>query len=154
MTMVEGGTMSERTDRGGEVHAEFHGNITGPVAAVNYGTQTQNVGAIQAELTDADRAEIQRLLGELRARVAAEAPPEKQAAALERVSELEAAVTSEKPDRRAVTRMEYARDWFLDNLPALAGSVTSIVVSPIVGKLVAAAGDSLVAEFQRRFPIG
>jgi hypothetical protein len=47
--------------------------------------------------------------------------------------------------------MEYVKRWFVKNLPGLAGAVTSIVVHPIVGKLVEAAGDALAAEFRRRF---
>jgi hypothetical protein len=135
----------------GDVHAEFHGNITGPVAVTNYGTQTQNIGAPVGEVTEADRAALAQLLQQLKSQVAASAPPEKQAAALERVNDLQAAVSTEKPDKRTLTKMEYVRDWFLDNLPSLAGTVTSVVVSPVVGKLVATAGDSLAAEFQRRF---
>jgi hypothetical protein len=137
--------------RAAEVHAEFHGNITGPVAAVNYGTQTQNIGTAPSEVTEADRAALAQLLQQLKDQVAAAAPPEKKTAALEQVNTLQAAVSTEKPDRRTLTKMEYVRDWFLDNLPSLAGTVTSVVVSPVVGKLVAAAGDSLATEFQRRF---
>lgn len=80
--------------------------------------------------------------------MAAEAPPEKKEAALERVQELEEAVTAEKPD---LTTMEYVKQWFVKNLPGLAGAVTGVVVNPIVGKLVEAAGDALAAEFRRRF---
>jgi len=50
-----------------------------------------------------------------------------------------------------LTTMEYVKKWFVKNLPALAGSVTSLVVHPVVGKLVTAAGDAAVAEFNRRF---
>jgi len=64
------------------------------------------------------------------------------------VQELEEAVTAEKPD---LTTMEYVKQWFVKNLPGLAGAVTGVVVNPIVGKLVEAAGDALAAEFRRRF---
>jgi hypothetical protein len=36
-------------------------------------------------------------------------------------------------------------------LPELAGAVTGVIIHPIVGKLVEAAGDGLAAEFRRRF---
>ena len=64
------------------------------------------------------------------------------------MKELEQAVTEKKPD---LSTMEYVRSWFLKNLPGLAGAVTSVVVHPIVGKLVEAGGDALVSEFRRRF---
>ena len=76
------------------------------------------------------------------------APPEKKDAALERVDELEEAITAQEPD---LPTMEYVKRWFVRNLPDLAGAVTSVVVHPIVGKLVEAAGDALAAEFRRRF---
>ena len=47
--------------------------------------------------------------------------------------------------------MEYVRNWFVKNLHGLAGVVTSVIVHPIVGKLVEASGDALVGEFCRRF---
>jgi hypothetical protein len=149
--------MNEHSNRDRPVHVEVHGNVSGPVAGVNegtqIGTQIESVAPSQPGLTEAELTELRRALGELRARVAAEAPWGEQAAAHERVTELEAALTTDKPNPTTLTKLEYVRDWFLENLPGLAGSVTSIVVSPIVGKLVAAAGDTLVAEFQRRFPI-
>lgn len=43
------------------------------------------------------------------------------------------------------------RNWFVKKNPTVAGAVTSVVVSPIVGKLVQPGGDALVADFQRRF---
>jgi hypothetical protein len=86
----------------------------------------------------------------LREQVAAvpELPQAQKDAAQERVKELEEAVTAPEPD---LSTMEYVRNWFLKNLPGLAGAVTGVVVNPIVGKLVAVAGDTLSAEFQRRF---
>ena len=85
---------------------------------------------------------------ELRTKVEAEAEPEKKDAALERVAELEQAIVEEKPD---LSTMEYVKKWFGKNLPGLAGAVTSVVVHPIVGKLVEAGGEALVSEFHRRF---
>jgi len=99
-------------------------------------------------VTEADLTELRQVLTDLKAKVAAEAPLEKKDAALERVEELEEAVTAEEPD---LTTMEYVKRWFVKNLPGLAGAVTGVVVHPIVGKLVEAAGDALAAEFRRRF---
>ena len=64
------------------------------------------------------------------------------------MAELEEAVTAKKPD---LTTMEYVKRWFARNLPELAGAVTGVIIHPIVGKLVEAAGDGLAAEFRRRF---
>jgi hypothetical protein len=47
--------------------------------------------------------------------------------------------------------MEYVKGWFAKHLPGLAGAVTGVIVHPIVGKLVEAAGETLAAEFKRRF---
>jgi hypothetical protein len=47
--------------------------------------------------------------------------------------------------------MEYVKNWFTKNVPGLAGAVTSVVVHPVVGKLVSAAGEAISSEFKRRF---
>ena len=105
------------------------------------------VGPLPA-MTEVDPIELRGLLTELKARVADETQPEKKDAALERVQELEEAITATIPD---LTTMEYVERWFTRHLPELAGAVTCIVVHPVVVKLVRAAGDELVAEFRRRF---
>lgn len=96
-----------------------------------------------APLTPAElavlRAEFVRVRGLL---------PEDDQAALERLDELEEAVTAPEPD---LSTMEYVRRWFGKHLPALAGSITGLIVHPIVGRLVEAAGDTMAAEFRRRF---
>jgi hypothetical protein len=61
------------------------------------------------------------------------------------------AVIAREPD---ISTMEYVKRWFVRHVPALAGAVTSIFVDPIVGKLVAAGGDALVAEFNRKLGDG
>jgi hypothetical protein len=82
----------------------------------------------------------------LRDRIAAQAPPEEQGPALERLDELEEAVTAEEPD---LTTVQYVKRWFLRKLPSMAGLVTALLVNPIVGKLVQSAGDAAVAELAR-----
>lgn len=104
------------------------------------------------EVTVAERTELRRAIETLRAQVATDAPPDKRDAALGQVDELLAALEAKKPDQTTLTTMEYVRNWFARHIPTLVGAVTGIVVNPIVGKLVAAAGDGLVGEFQRRFP--
>ncbi len=135
-------------DRSGDnIRATIQGNVSGQVAVGKNITQQQTVGA-RPEVTEADLAALKQMLAEVREKVAAQAPPEKRDAALERVAELEEAVTAEEPD---LTTMEYVTKWFAKHLPQLAGAVTSVVVHPIVGKIVEAAGDAAAAEFRRRF---
>jgi len=140
--------MSEKQGSGDVIRATISGDISGQVAVGKGITQTQISGAARPEVTAAELDELRQALADLRARVVAEAPPEQKDAALERVGELEEAITAEKPD---LTTMEYVKNWFARHLPGLAGAVVSVVVHPIVGKLVEAAGDALAAEFRRRF---
>ena len=96
-------------------------------------------------VTEAEFAELQGMLDALRAQIVAEAPPQQQAAALERLAELEEETRAEQPDAGTIA---YVGRWFARNIPRLAAAVTGLVVHPIVGKLVGAAGDALVAEFR------
>ena len=78
----------------------------------------------------------------------ATAPAEQHAAALERIDELEQAVVADEPD---LTTLQYVRKWFGKNLPKLAGSVTGLIIHPVVGKIVEAAGDLAVRQFRELF---
>src|SRR2546428_2818821 len=124
------------------------GSVSGQVAFGRDITQTQISSAVepvsQAELTD-----LREAIADIKAEVVRQAPPDKQTAAIERLDELHQAITAGKPE---VSTMDYVRNWFVKNVPTLAGAVTSIVVNPIVGRLVQAGGDTLVADFKRRFP--
>jgi len=139
---------------------DLHGDrieaeISGPVSdsQVIVGSRNTQVRVTQqaAPVTAAELAEVRALLAQLREQVAVAAPADQRQAAGERLDELEQAVLDPKPSQKTLTRLEYARDWFVDHLPALAGTVTALVVNPIVGKLVQAGGDALAAEFRRRF---
>lgn len=139
--------MSDEKSPEGGIHARITGDVSGQVAVGTRITQRQTISE-KPEVTAADRAELAELLARLEREVAAQAPPEKKEAALERTKELTEAVTAEKPD---LSTMEYVRGWFVKHLPGLAGAVISVVVHPVVGKVVAAAGDAVSAEFRRRF---
>ena len=102
----------------------------------------------QVQVTEADLAAVRELFAELKRQVEAQAPPEKKDSAIERVKELEEAVTAKEPD---LTTMKYVRKWFGKHLPRLAGAVVSVLVNPIVGKVVEAAGDIAAGELKRRF---
>jgi hypothetical protein len=122
------------------------GDVSGQVAAGNGIKQSRT--EVQRSVSALDMETLKQALSQLRNLVEMEVPKDKQDAALERMDELEQAVTEEQPD---LSTMEYVRNWFVKNIPSLAGAVTSVVVHPVVGKLVEAAGDALSAEFRRRF---
>ncbi len=138
--------MSEKERTGDSISVHIEGDVSGQVAAGEHITQTRHTGG--AGPTAEELAALRQELAALKSLVAAQAPPEQQQPALARVDELAEAVTAEKPD---LTTMEYVTRWFGKHLPALAGAVTSIVVNPIVGKLVEAAGDALANDFRHRF---
>jgi hypothetical protein len=142
------GTLSEQERADDVIRATISGDVSGQVAVGKGIVQTRTVSAARPKVTEGDLAELRQMLADLKAKVAAEAPPDKKDAASERVEELEEAITAKEPD---LTTMEYVKGWFVKNLPGLAGAVTSIIVHPIVGKLVEAAGDALTAEFRHRF---
>ncbi len=139
------------TPRGDRIEAEISGDITDSQVAIGSGNTQIRTSAQAAPVTEAELAELRTLLAQLREQAVAQAPPAQKQAAAERVDELGQAVLAPQPDRKMLTRMEYTRDWFVEHLPALAGTVTAVVVNPIVGKLVEAGGDALAAEFRRRF---
>lgn len=128
------------------IQISIGGNQTGQLAIGEHITQKET--KTRTPVTADDVEELRRLLKELSSKIEAVAAPDKKAAALERVQELEHAIADQTPD---LSTMEYVRNWFAKNMPALTGAVTSIVVHPIVGKLVEASGEMLVKEFQRRF---
>lgn len=132
---------------GDTITANITGTVSGQVAVGKQITQTQTVGT-PGEVTQADLDALREAMAALRAQVEAAAPLEKKEAALERVGELEEAVTAEEPD---LDTMGGVRRWFVKNLPGLAAAVTGILVHPVVGKLVGAAGEVLAQEYQRRF---
>ena len=140
--------MSGQDKPGDVIYGNISGRVSGQAAVGKDIKQTQAIGNPRTEVTEADLATLRQALAKLRVQVEGGAPPEKKDAALERVNELEEAVTAKEPD---LSTMEYVRNWFVKNAPKLAGVVSSVVVNPIVGKLVEAAGEGLSAEFRRRF---
>jgi len=134
-------------DRANEYRVTITGDVGGQVA-VGRDIQQSAVDVTAAPPTKDELAELRRLLVQLKARVAEEAPEEAKDEAVERVGELEEAITADTPD---LTTMEHVKRWFATHLPKLAGLVTGVIVNPIVGKVVAAGGDALAAEFTERF---
>lgn len=141
--------MDDKQKSGDVIHAEISGPVSGQVGVGKGITQTQATGQ-QPQVTEAELVELRKLFSDLKAKIEVEAAPEKKNPALERAQELEEAVTAKEPD---VTTIEYVKRWFVKNLPTVAGAVTGIVVNPIVGKLVEAAGEGVAAQFRKRFGI-
>lgn len=134
-----------QNDRAGD---RIEGTITGDVSGqVAIGKHIQQESTVTGPLTPQERGELERMLAELRTRVASEAPPEQREAALERVGEIEAELASEKPD--PIT-LAYVRQWFVKKLPGLASAVVSVVVHPLVGKLVGAVGEGVADHIRGR----
>src|SRR5690606_1137488 len=99
-------------DRGGD---RIEGTVTGDVSGqVAIGKNIRQQSTDGQALTPDERAELNRMLAELRARVAAEAPEAEREAALERVGEVEEELAGDDPD--PVT-LAYVRQWFLKKLP-------------------------------------
>jgi hypothetical protein len=120
----------------------FHGPIHGPV---HTGTGALRVASLRYGM-DAD--EINKLFQGLGSLVQQQAPPEKRAKALREVGELKEAVLADKPD---LGKMESVLRWFRKNIPQLAGAVGSVILNPLIGKVMEAAGELVVEEFKRRF---
>lgn len=132
---------------GDNIEANISGNISGQVAVGKGITQTQTILQTGGKPTAEELSQLKQLFDDLTSSITASSSGDKDKA-LERVEELREAVTADEPD---VSTMEYVKKWFGKNLPEFAGNVTGLVVHPIVGKLVHAAGDAVVGEFKRRF---
>ncbi len=132
--------------REGDTFETHIGSVSGPVHTGKGDIIIEHWDA--RGVTAAEMETLRGLFGDLSARVAAEAPPELADEAQEQVKALEEAATAEKPDLSA---MERVRDWFIENLPSVAGTVTSLLVNPILGKVVEATGDLAAGELRRRF---
>ena len=139
--------MGKQEQSGDHISASFAGaTVPGTVAVGKDIRQSQAVGTMSTQVTDAEIADLRRAFADLRATVQAQAPEEHREAALERVDELEAAVVTEEPDP---TTAGYVKNWFARNVPQLAGAVVSVVVHPVVGKLVEAAGEVVADQFHK-----
>jgi hypothetical protein len=128
------------------VHVNIKGDVSGQVVVGSNNKVTKSI--VHQAVTPAELDELRQLLSDLRNKIQAEASAEKKESALERVDELEQAVLEKKPD---LSTMEYVKKWFGKHLPGLAGTVVGVLVHPVVGKLVEAAGDAVADEFKKRF---
>jgi len=138
--------MSKKRRSQPAINVRIHGDVSGQAAVGENISQTQSV--VHNVVTPAELQELRQLLADLRSKVEVEVPAENKEAALQQVDELEQAVTEQKPNP---SRMQSVKEWFAKHLPGLVGAVTSVVVHPIVGKLVEAAGEAVAADFKKRF---
>jgi len=133
------------TVHGDNFQATFGDNNSNIVVGKN---NRQQVNSTSSEVSQADLQQLQALIDDLKRQIVAQAPPDKKDAALERVDELHQEITSQKPE---LSTFEYVRNWFGRNLPSLLGSVTSLVVNPLVGKVVEAVGGLAANAIKQRF---
>lgn len=123
----------------GKFNISFGGSVDrSSIAIGDYNTLVQTNA-----LTPAEADELRRMFESLRGEVAAKATPASRDAAVEQAAELERAVVAGNPDPGRVTR---ALRWFRDHAPEVAGAVASVVLTPVVGKLVEGAGAELAKQ--------
>lgn len=139
------------TNKGGDSYsATISAPVTGQVAVGRDISQTQtDLSGAAKQLSPEGLSQLASLFATLRSDVTANAPVEQRDDALAKITELESAIAAE--DNPDLVTMDYVRGWFSRRVPQLAGAVVSVIVHPLVGQLVTAAGEALVAEFHRRF---
>ena len=132
--------------RGDRISGSVRGsNVQGPVAIGKGIRIRQEAGELSTSVSADELAELRDALDGFRADVEATLPTPQRTGALARVDELEEALTAPEPDP---TTVGLVLRWFHRHAPTLAGGVVSVLVHPVVGKLVAAAGDAVAAEFE------
>jgi hypothetical protein len=142
--------MSDEKKSGDTISATI-GNVSDrSQVAVGHHIEQSQVHGSPPVMTEAEMAQLRQMFEELKTKIAQETPPAEKNKALERVDELQEAVTAKEPD---LTTMEYVRNWFVKNLPSVAGSVVSLIVHPLVGKLVEVGGEAISTTFRKRFGI-
>lgn len=123
------------------------GNVSGGNIAIGHTvTQTSTVTTGAGAVTPEQLAELKKNFADLRAELVED--PEVPEEAPAKLDQLEKAITEGTPD---IGTMERVRNWFLKYAPKMAGSVMALVVNPIVGSLVGAAGEAASSEFRKRF---
>ncbi len=140
----------ERRDepRGDTFDVNIGGDVSGQIAVGRGITQKQ----VRTVLTPEFLAEIRTAVSEVRSRVEEQAPPELVAEANAQLDQLSQAISEEEPSPEELpSRMERVRNWFIEHLPSMAGTVSSLVIHPIVGRLVEVAGDHAADSLKRRF---
>jgi len=129
-----------------------HDLIVDHGAVATFGSQNVHVETrLATDLSAAQVSEVQRLIEQLREQLAqAEIPETKKIVGQEYIQQLgdELVKTADRPDPSII---KVAGEWLLKNVPTLAGTLTSVFLNPIVGKVVAAAGDIAAEWVKARF---
>lgn len=159
----------KKKESGGGLSISIGGSVGGSVAVGDHNVQIGSAGpgstvivggetaqqsfdarqqaSLARPLTPEEIASLADAFRSLDKQIEQDAPAERKEEARQQVEQLKEAVAAEKPD---VPAMEKARGWFVENLPAMLGAVTSILTHPIVGKLVEAAGEFTLDQFRQR----
>ena len=142
--------MNEEKKSGDNISATIGDVSDRSQVAVGHHIKQSQVHGAPPVMTEEEMAQLRQMFEDLKAKIAQDVPPAEKDKALERVDELQEAVTAKEPD---LTTMEYVRNWFVKNLPSVAGSVVGLIVHPLVGKLVEVGGDALASTFRKRFGV-
>lgn len=117
--------MTSSGNKGDQISANISGDVSGQIAVGKNISQVHQSGPLQPlEVTPTELEELKGVFKVLKAQISTSTAPERRASALERVDELEEAVTADKPD---LTTVEYVKQWFVKHLPALSGAVTGMI---------------------------
>lgn len=130
----------------------FPGQFSATQIAVGEGnTLQQTVSPTVRERLDASElAELEGRLRDLRQAVAGWSETDRRGEALQRVDELQAAtLAADEPEPGRLARVYR---WFLDNAPALAESVSTLLLGPVVGKLIGGGTGAMAAALNAGHP--
>jgi hypothetical protein len=141
--------MTDQQPRQGNEYKVDVKDNSGQVAVGEDIRQNQTTFTVGQHLSPEELQQMRDAFASLRGQVEREAPPEVREEAVRQAEALEQAATAAEPD---VSAMSKVRGWFLRHAPGLLGAVTGVIVNPILGKVVEAAGDHIAAEFRRQFP--
>jgi len=125
--------------------ANFPGQFVGTQIAVGEHNRLEHHASFAARerLDPVDLASLMQEFSGLRDLVATRVSPDQREAALTQVGELEAATLSaDQPEPRRLARLYR---WFVENAPALAESVATLLLGPLVGKLVGGGAGAMAA---------
>ncbi len=100
------------------------GTISGGQISLGLGSSQPQAGEPALPRPGRHQALVRQQLDDLRAQVEILAPVEKKKAALERVDELNDALTVTPPDLATIT---YVKNWFAKSIPTLAQAVTEVI---------------------------
>ncbi|MCT9935048.1 hypothetical protein N5079_33075 [Planotetraspora sp. A-T 1434] len=139
--------MTDRTGHKISVGRNMTGHIVTGDGNITVSAQPPPPEPAPLEDTLEDTGDLKDALDRLRRLIEADGD-DRAGTALAKLGELEEAVFAEPPD---LATMEHVRGWFARRFPRMAAAVGRVVVSPIVDRLAAAAGEEVAEEFRRRF---